>query len=462
MIEKKEILKLKSVKQQFVKQLLEIFTAVCIDSRHVKSTEIFFAIIGENNDGHKYLKDVFSKSATIAIVNKKWFDEEGHNFSNYNLIVVEDTTLALGELANIHRKHINPKIIAVGGSNGKTTTKEMLYAVLSKKYITHKTEGNFNNHIGVPLTLLKLKKEHEWCILEVGCNHFNEIDYLCRIAEPNCGIITNIGKEHLEFFKNKAGVAKAEFELFDYLAKKKNTICFVNLDDIYISKYAKTLADSGKFSYSYKNAEPDVIGKFIGYDNKFHPSIELSYKKKNHQLKIATFGKHSIYNGLAVASVGLKLNVDIKDIQEALANFKPEAGKRMDLKDINGIIVINDTYNSNPDSVKLGLETLRDYNAKGNKYIVLGDMLELGKVSEEEHLKIGKLIKKYKLDNLYSFGKDSFFISSAAKGIKFNKHYSDKNELIKHLKSVLKKNDIVYIKGSRGMKMEEVAIAINI
>ena len=188
------------------------FESAEIDSRRVKDTQIFFAIKGDVTDGHKYLKDVFKKGVRLAVVEKKWFLKNKKNFKKSSFIVVADTILSLGEFAKNHLEKFKIPVLCIGGSNGKTTTKDLAACVLSQKYSVLKTEGNFNNHIGLPLTLLRLNKKHNFAVLEVGCNHFGEIKYLCGIAKPQYGMITNIGREHLEFFKTLKGVAKAEFE----------------------------------------------------------------------------------------------------------------------------------------------------------------------------------------------------------------------------------------------------------
>lgn len=437
------------------------FKYVCIDSRKANKDELFFALKGDNHDAHQYLKQVFESGCKLAVVNKSWFIENQNQFPKNNLFVVEDTTLALGELSSIHKKRLKIKTLVVGGSNGKTTTKEMLAAVLGKKYNVLFTAGNFNNHIGVPLTLLRLTEKNNFCVLEIGCNHFDEIKYLCEIAQPDYGIITNIGKEHLEFFKNKAGVAKAEFEMLDYFENAKGKkIFFANLDDEYIFKKSQTLKKTKVIGYSYKH-KTNYHSVFKGYSERFNPVIEVSGKEfKKDIFEINAFGKHSIYNGLAAAAVGTTLNVDKNDIYKALSAFVSGSGKRMEMIKKEGLTIVNDTYNSNPDSVLLGLATIAELKTNAAIHVVLGDMLELGKVSKKEHALIGKQVLKLKLNNLYTFGTDSKETFLAAKGSKFNKHYTDKIKLIADLKKNLNGNDIVYVKGSRGMKMEEVVTAL--
>lgn len=430
------------------------YSGVSIDSRKIKRGEIFFAIKGEVTDGHKYINEVLRKGISTFVVNKKWFKKNKNVLRKATCFLVNDTIRALGEFANNHRNNFNVQVLCIGGSNGKTTTKDLIADVLSQKYKVHKTEGNFNNHIGLPLTLLKLNKSHELCVLEAGCNHFGEISYLCRIAEPQFGLITNIGKEHLEFLKDLKGVAKAEFELYEYLRSKSGKM-FFNLDDKFIRSYAGKINHESKFTYSYK-LNPDVRGKFNGYNINFEPEIEIKSGKIKFNTIISTIGKHSIYNGLAAAAVGLYFEVGQRKISGALKNFKNSSPKRMEVIKTGGITIINDTYNSNPESVKMGLETLSDYKIKGNKYAVISDMLELGKSSKKEHSEIGKLAVKLKLKNLYTYGKESKYIFINSKSIKNNFYFNDKESLIKMLKLNIRNNDVIYVKGSRGMKMEDV------
>lgn len=431
------------------------YKGVSIDSRKVRKGEIFFAIKGENTDGHKYLKDAAANGADDFVISKKWFDKNKKKLTKGNYFLTDDTTSALGEFANIHRNRFNIPVLCIGGSNGKTTTKDLVAAVLSQKFKVLKTEGNFNNHIGLPLMLLKLKKDHEMCVLEAGCNHFGELDYLCRIAEPQYGLITNIGKEHLEFFKNLSGVAKAEFELYEYLKKRKNKLMFFNIDDPFIRKYSKNIRSEYKFTYSY-GYKSDVRGKFSGYNGKFEPEIEIKTVNGDFRLIISTFGKHSVYNGLAAAAVGLYFKVSKKEITKALKNFKAASGKRMEVIKSNGITFINDTYNSNPESVRMGLDTLMEYKSSGKKYAVISDMLELGVNSGKEHSEIGKYASRLKPDFLITTGKESEQIFRSAVKLKNNIYFKEKESLINMMKSVLKSGDVVYVKGSRGMKMEEV------
>lgn len=435
------------------------FRSASIDSRTVKKGEIFFAIKGERTDGHKYIDSVFTKGAEIAVVNDTWFSKNKNKFPGKSFLTVRDTTKALGEFARVHKRNFKIPVLCIAGSNGKTSTKDLTAEVLSQKFKVLKTEGNLNNHIGLPLTLLRLDKTHEICVLEAGCNHYGELKYLCEVAEPDHGLVTNIGKEHLEFFKDLDGVAKAEFELFDYLNSKKKAVLFINSDDIYIRKYSRKVKNEKKFTYSYKH-NSDVKGRFKGFNKNFEPEIKLISSDSEFDVVIPTFGRHSVYNGLAAAAAGVYFKVSPAKIKAGLKNFRISSTKRMEVIKANGLIIINDAYNSNPESVKMGLEALMEYRTEGNKFAVLSDMLELGNSSFKEHSETGNIAEKLKVCNLYTFGKESYNTFKNAKKIKNNFYFKDKEDLIEMLKLNLRKNDIVYVKGSRGMKMEEVVNAL--
>ncbi len=432
------------------------FTGCSIDSRKVKAGDLFIAIKGENHDAHGYLSSVFSKGVSAALVNRAWYRKNKKEFRKHTFFIVNNTVKSLGELANIHRNNFSVPVICIGGSNGKTSTKDLTGWVLKSKYNVLVSEGNYNNHIGLPLTLLKLNKNHEICVLETGSNHFNEIKYLCEISEPDFGLVTNIGREHLEFFRNIKGVAKEEFSLYEYLiSDTKGNVCFANYDDEFIRGYFKNKNKERIFSYSY-GYNTEIRGRFIGFDDNFNPEIEIKFHKEKFRTKISTFGYHSIYNGLSAAAVAIYFGLSGSRIKKALEGFKPSSSKRMEVISRKGILIINDTYNSNPDSVKLGLETVCKYKTSGKKHIVLGDMLEMGSASKNEHQEVGKLVKKMKFDNLYTFGKESYHTFLSAGNIKNNFYFKTQEDMESLLNSVISKGDIIYVKGSRGMKMEKI------
>ncbi len=436
------------------------FSGVSIDSRSCQKGDLFFAIKGEKYDGHAFVKDVFSKSVKGVVVNRSWYRKLGGSqknlFKKYTFIVVEDTVKSFGELASIYRNRFLIPIIAVGGSNGKTTAKEFIAGVLSKKFNVLKTEGNFNNEFGVPLTLFKLNKTHDICVIETGTNHFGEIRNLCRIAKPQFGVITNIGKEHLEFFGNLKGVAKAESEMIDYLYSNYGTF-FLNKSDRELSeKVSKT--GIKHFSFS-STVTADVTGKVKSFKG-FKPEIEVKYGKEKFTAKLKTIGTQSLEAAICASAIGFYFGMTAEQIKQSLQNLSLQKNKRNELKIKNGLYIIDDTYNSNPDSLKMAVENLMWFKIKGKKHIVLADMLELGKSRGREHKESGKYIKKLGFENLYTFGNDAYNIFTGAKGIKNNYYFTDKHTLIEFLKLNVKRGDLILVKGSRAMKMEEVVEAL--
>ena len=436
------------------------FKGVSIDSRSCKKTDLFFAVKGEKYDAHDFVKDVLKKGAKGAVVNKKWYKKlsvkEKKFFNKYLMIAVPDSVRSLGELSSIHRSKFLVPVIAVGGSNGKTTAKEFIAHVLSKKFSVLKTEANFNNEFGVPLTLFRLNEKHEMCVIEVGANHFGEIAYLCGLVKPQFGLITNIGREHLEFFKNLKGVAKAESEMLDYLFANYGAF-FLNKDDKYLVDKVKKLGIK-QFSFG-KSGKADVTGKVKRFDS-FNPVIEIKFRKEKFTCRLKSIGTQSFESALCASAVGFYFGVKTSRIKKALEEVDLNKNKRNNLKRKNGVWIIDDTYNSNPDSLKMALENTKRFKVKGRKHIVLSDMLELGKSSSKEHTESGKLVKKLGFENLYTYGDEAYNIFKGAKGVKNNYFFSDKITLIEFLKLNIGEEDLIMIKGSRSMKMEEVAEAI--
>ncbi|MCC7158542.1 MAG: UDP-N-acetylmuramoyl-tripeptide--D-alanyl-D-alanine ligase [Ignavibacteria bacterium] len=432
------------------------FGGVSIDSRKCRSNELFFAIQGERFDGHDFVKSLFKKGVKCAVVSELWYRKlkvtEKRSFKKKSLVLVRDTVASLGELASGYRDRFIIPVLAVGGSNGKTSAKDFIANVLMQKYNVLRTEGNLNNQLGVPLTLFRLNKRHEIAVIEVGTNHFGEVDLLCRMVKPQFGLITNIGKEHLEFLKDLRGAAKAEGELAEYLKEVHGTL-FLNTDDKFLKKY-KGSKDIKKFTYGFRgNTEvKGVVKKFNG----FYPQIQIKYNNKIINTQLNTIGYQSCQAALSAAAVGFFFEVPVRSINKAVTRYKIESKKRNQLKSINGVWVIDDTYNSNPDSVKAALDNLKAFKTKGKKFVVLADMLELGKQSTKEHKDIGRIIKSMKFDNLFTYGKDSFSTHTGAKGTKNNFHFSDKYSMSILLRTMISKGDIVLFKGSRGMEMEEV------
>ena len=424
------------------------FTGISTDSRSVKSGELFFAIRGEKFDGNNFVISAFSKGASCAVVDAK---ADRSQLMEKPLFVVNDTTRALGYLANIYRNKFDIPVIAIAGSNGKTTVKEMIAAVLSTQYSVLSTEGNLNNHIGVPQTLFRLTRKHNIAVIEVGTNHFGELQYLCEILNPTHGLITNLGREHLQFFKTLKGVAKAEGELFNSPARPR--VGFINSDDALVVAQTKKL--KRKINYGFEANSSQFRGKLLKVnENGCSEFSIISRKEKEFVIQLSIPGTHAMMNGLAAAAVGLSFDVSKKNIQRSLKNFVG-VEKRMEVIKVGTVTILNDTYNSNPDSVASALETLKSMECKGNRIIILADMLELGNTAKKEHECIGRMIDKMGFEYLLTYGEMARNINETA-NVKIKIHYDQKNTLAEYAAELLSDGDVVLVKGSRGMKMENV------
>jgi UDP-N-acetylmuramoyl-tripeptide--D-alanyl-D-alanine ligase len=430
-------------------------TGVSTDSRSIKPGNIFIALRGERFDGHQFVEAVVKSGAVAVIVDEKWA-KDNHGVAERlgsATMIVPDTTRTLGRLAKIYRKKFSIPIVAIGGSNGKTTTKEMVSAVLRTTYEVLSTEGNLNNHIGVPQNLFRLTSKHDVAVIELGTNHFGELEYLCDMLEPTHALITNIGREHLEFFGDEEGVAKEETVLFKSVAAKG--FAFVNADDSRLLKAGRKVRKSMKFG-TVRMA--DVQAQHVRLNEFGQPAFDLAVKKKSSPVQLTASGMHNVSNALAAAAVGLKFKVPQKKIISAVEKYSG-ANKRMEVITRNNITILNDTYNANPDSVLAALKTLQSLKTGGKKIVVLADMLELGDKAEHEHAKIGLAVSDMEFEYLLTFGPLSRFTYEASK-LAFAEHFETKEALIASLKSQIAPGDAVLIKGSRGMKMEEVTAQI--
>ncbi|MFQ5708046.1 MAG: UDP-N-acetylmuramoyl-tripeptide--D-alanyl-D-alanine ligase [bacterium] len=427
----------------------EAVSGISIDSRKVSAGEIFFAIRGETHDGHDFIGAAFENNAQAAVVCKSWWTNCPAHLESNNFFVVEDTLAALQEAAHFYRGKFTLPVLALTGTNGKTTTKEMVATVLGQKHTVCKTRGNLNNHIGLPLSLFALDQQQEVAILEMGCNHFGEIARLCEIAEPQFGLITNVGHGHLEFFADLEGVAKAKAELFENLHPPGTA--FINLDDPLISKYVP--ANLKSVTYGFKE-EARVSGEVSGADE--HGCFAFRVEKTPIRLNVP--GKHNLSNALAAVAVGLEFGVSLSKIKQALENVALP-GQRMEMFERNKVRIINDSYNANPDSTRASLSVLKQTQSTGKKIFVFADMLELGERATLEHAEIGKALKDYRVDVVLAFGEYAeAAVAAARKASKkiVAKHFSEKTALVKALKEQIKAGDVLLVKGSRGMKMEEV------
>ncbi len=420
---------------------------VSTDSRTVKSGQLFFALRGDQFDGHGYLEKAMMRGAAGCVVSRDWLAVQP-NSVNGLFLPVSDPLAALQELAKAYRQQFKFPVIAITGSNGKTTTKDMMAAVLSKRYRILKTKGNLNNHIGLPLSICGWGFGPELAILEMGTNHFGEIKRLCEIAQPTHGLITNIGKGHIGFFHDLAGVARAKGELIEAL--REDGIAFLNGDDPFLTPFLSKAIKTITFGFDEKNS---IQGEFLRLDVKANPSMSINGKT----VKLSIPGRMNLYNALAAVAAGLSFNVPWEDIREALESFRA-SDKRMAVEEWGGVTILNDAYNANPTSVKQAFETLISIQTKGRRIAVLGDMLELGELSQEEHRQVGQWAEETGLDALYTYGSDMHYAAESAKeqGLEQVCHFKAKMELIEALKEDIRAGDSLLVKGSRGMQMEEV------
>jgi UDP-N-acetylmuramoyl-tripeptide--D-alanyl-D-alanine ligase len=413
-----------------IEQLYKLYNQTYLvdtDSRKIRKGSIYFALKGENFDGNKFAIEALKKGSTYAVV-----DDEEYN-ENPKIIKVKNVLETLQQLANFHRRQLKISIISLTGSNGKTTTKELIKVVLSNKMKTTATIGNLNNHIGVPLTLLSITPEAEIGIVEMGANHLNEIDFLCKIAEPNYGYITNYGKAHLEGFGSFDGVVKGKSELYNFL-RNTNGTAFINSNDEIQVKQA-----TGINSISFNNNSIQFI--------EANPFVKVQFK--NVLIESKLIGKYNYNNIAAAIAIGNYFKVSEEDIKSAIESYVPIDNRSQIIEKVGSKIIL-DAYNANPSSMKAALENFNQLKGE-NKIVFLGDMFELGENSEVEHQKIVEIVTSYKFAKVFLIGK-AFSTASVKNAFVYNSfdNFKKSNKYIKI------NNSIILIKGSRGMALERV------
>lgn len=418
---------------------------VCTDTRKIQKGDLFIAIEGENFDGHDFINTAFEKGASVCICHKKIN-------SNKPIIYTEDSKKALGDLASYYLSLFNLKVVALTGSTGKTTTKDMIASCLSLKYNTVKTEGNFNNDIGMPLTIFNVEDDTQVLVLEMGMNNFGEIRYLSKIAKPDIALITNIGVSHIENLGSREGIFRAKYEIFDYL--KDTGVKILNADDDMLKSVKSEDISKKVYFYSLNNSVDAYATNIVekGLDGTF---AKINYNgEKSFDLNLKMPGVHILSNALATTLICDELNLSSDEIKKGLENFKASK-MRLDIIKTKNYTIINDTYNANPNSMKASINILK--NANGRKVAILGDMLELGIYENEMHFEIGKYAIENDVDELICIGEKSYFMIEGAKSVNKNSilHYFEtQDEFLKNIKSILKNKDNILIKASRGMKLE--------
>jgi UDP-N-acetylmuramoyl-tripeptide--D-alanyl-D-alanine ligase len=422
-----------------IEKLYDLFKnhpSVQTDSRKIKAGDIFFALKGPNFNGNKFAEQALNDGAVLAVIDEKEFEIAGKTF------LVDDVLIALQQLARYHRQQFSFPFLAITGSNGKTTTKELIHAVLSTTYKTYTTEGNLNNHIGVPLTILKIKNDAALAVIEMGANHIGEIASYCKIALPTHGIITNCGKAHLEGFGSEEGVRKAKGELFDHLRTLNHGYAIVMWDYPYLREMSKGI--SGIIKYGTGD-EAHVIGKVFRNDPFLE--VEISQGLEQKIIKTQLVGDYNLANVLAAIATGKLFNVSENKSREAIENYFP-SNSRSQLITKGKTKIILDAYNANPSSMQLAIENFSKF--EGDKILILGSMAELGVDSAKEHAALVNLIRKKSWTDVVLVGNE------------FEKqnhpfHQFENSEKAKEWLSQQKLDNVsILVKGSRSMQMEKV------
>ncbi|MFO8054466.1 MAG: UDP-N-acetylmuramoyl-tripeptide--D-alanyl-D-alanine ligase [Bacteroidales bacterium] len=409
---------------------------ICSDTRTIKQDCLFFALKGDNFNGNYFTEEAFEKGAKYAVVDQK------EAVINEQCVLVENSLKTLQQLANYHRRRFTIPMIAITGSNGKTTTKEIMVAILQKKYHVHYTAANLNNHIGVPLTLLNLNESHEISVVEMGANHQGEIGQLCQIAEPDYGLITNVGMAHIEGFGSFEGVVKAKSELYDYL-QKENRPVFVNEQDRILM--AKSNAVS-RITYGKIKDKLLVQKEF--------PTLVIQWN--NIPVKTNLTGAYNLDNINAAIAVGNYFRVRKKDMIEAIEQYNPDNSRSQLIQTKNNTIIL-DAYNANPTSVRAALENLHKYDSgRSEKIVALGDMLEMGTESVKFHEQVVELLKQYHFDQVILVGNTFASLDEAQA---FNV-FKDSAQAVEFFQSSPPDNALILLKGSRGIRMERLLKAI--
>jgi UDP-N-acetylmuramoyl-tripeptide--D-alanyl-D-alanine ligase len=409
--------------------------SISTDTRKIENNSMFIALKGENFDANTFAKEALNKGASWVIIDNKDF------YINEKTILVSNSLETLQELAKYHREYLKVTIVALTGSNGKTTTKELINVVLSKKYRTKATIGNLNNHIGVPLTLLSFNENTEIGIVEMGANHQKEIAFLCEIARPDFGYITNFGKAHLEGFGGVEGVIKGKSEMYDYI-EKNNKKVFINLDDALQVEKTNHL-NSISFGLNNSNASLNIN------NIKANPLVTINFE--NTEVNSNLIGLYNASNINAAITIGKYFNIENIDIKAAIESYKPD-NNRSQLINKGSNEIILDAYNANPSSMKVAIENFLQIN-NAKKLMILGDMFELGVECVVEHKAIVDLLKNQKESKCYFVGKYFYDNKIESSNLKF---FENLNDLSNLLKDNDLKDNLILIKGSRGMALEKI------
>ncbi len=424
-------------------------TSVCIDSRAIQPGCLFVAIKGENFDGHKFVRSALEAGAAAALCSEEIPDAPGP------VLLVEDTVRAMGALAAFNRSLCHIPLVGLTGSVGKTTSKDMVAAVLSQHYKTLATEGNLNNEIGLPRMCLRLDGSHEAAVIEMGMNNFGEISRLTAIARPTIGLITNIGVSHIERLGSREGILKAKLEILEGMAPDAPIV--LNGDDDMLMSAVEKLERPVVLYGIHNTAARCVASDIRQLEGELR--FTLTYEDVKREIVLPTVGMHNVYNACAAFVCGMLAGVTPDEAVAGLAAYTPD-GRRQKFTRKKGITFIEDCYNASPDSIIASLAVLADTDCSGRRIAVLGDMLELGDYAPKAHSDCGKAAAEKGIDLLMAYGPNArYYIEGAGERVE-SRHYSDKAELARELHAMLREGDAVLFKASRGMRLEDVFTAI--
>ena len=427
------------------------FTDIVTDSRKIIDGSLFIAFKGENFDGENFAIDAIEKGAAGVIVSR---DCPAEKLPSTGIVLKVDNTLtAYQKIARDWRMKFNFPIVAITGSNGKTTTKDLTAAVLSSLGEVQKTTGNFNNEIGVPLTLLGLNETHKSAVVEIGMRGLHQIEELAKIVKPNIGIVTNVGETHIELLGSIDNIAKAKRELVE--AIDSGGVVILNADDTNVIGMKSHVNSGVKIMTFGIDHEADIKAENI-INNSASTVFNVKYKNNLHEFEIPMLGRHNVLNALAAIAVGVSVGLKADEIRKGFSKLS-KTKMRFEIVEKNGLHIINDAYNASPASMRAAIQTTAEMST-GRKIAVLGDMLELGDISEKAHREVGTELVKYKFDILITFGKLGKFIANGAKDAGLNRVYTTDTheEAANCLLKVLQEGDTILVKGSRGMKMEKI------
>jgi len=421
-----------------------LFTAVSKDTRSIEKGDLYIAIKGDRFDGHRFVEKAGDAGAVGALVSQQQPIEMPQ-------ICVADTRLALGKLAASWRQNFEGKLIGITGSNGKTTVKEMcnniLISSVNESEVLY-TEGNLNNDIGMPMTLLLLRDEHKYAVIEMGANHVGEIDYLTNIAKPDVAVITNVGPAHLEGFGSIEQIARAKAEIYGGLSSQGTAV--INLDDSYADYWHDICEGRNIMTFSMQDASADVFARVENNGFIMHTPAGQAHV----QLKL--LGQHNVMNALAATAATLAVGIDLRNIVSGLSSFTGVAGRLSLTQASNGACIIDDTYNANPVSLKAAMDVL--VAMEGDHWLVLGDMVELGEDAEALHFEVGRQAKELGVTRLFAIGKAARkSVKGFGKGAKF---FKERQQLVEKIKSEMQSDTVILVKGSRSMAMEKVVTSL--